>query len=328
MDRRTLEITIQYAEDLNKVNFISKMDVYVVVSISGGDESTKQKTKTTVNHDDGANPTWSFPMKFTVEEAALQQNRLVLDFKIKCKRALGDRVIGEVHVPVKELLDFPAKGRGGSTRSFVSYQVKKPSGKPKGKLTFSYQFRGKTTTSASHPPPQAAVEGVHGESMIAYPVVDPISPGMYPPIPQQPAAAEVYAESLTAYPVVELEPSSPYLLTEPGVYPSIPPDLAVVAPPPVKEVYGETMKAAYIVLEPTPPYTPATSVVHPPIPPPAGYLPATGGLKLEWYPPPPPPPPCCVYPPQGCFGHPPPMMQLAPDWWIVDWRYDMRCSGF
>lgn len=313
MGHRTLEITIQYAEDLSKVNFITKMDAYVVVSISGGDEHSNQKTKTTVSHGDDANPTWSFPMKFTVEEAALLQNRLILDFKIKCERALGDRLIGEVHVPIKELLGSPPKGR--AARTFVSYQVKKPSGKPKGKLTFSYKFcdkTQKTTTSA---------EKVHGGSTIAYPLLEPSSPS-FSPIPQQPVAAAVCAESLTSYPVVE--PSSPYLPIALG-YPL---EHAVVAPPPVEEVYRETM-AAYTVLEPTSPYpaaaTEAYAAYPTAIPPRLGYQPA-GGLKLEWYPPP--PRPCCVYPPQACFGHPPPIMQLAPDWWIVDWRYDTRCGGF
>lgn len=324
MGHRTLEITIQYAEDLSKVNFISKMDVYVVVSISGGDEHSNQKTKTTVSHGDDANPTWSFPMKFTVEEAALLQNRLILDFKIKCERALGDRLIGEVHVPVKELLDSPLKRRTASAaaaacRTFVSYQVKKPSGKPKGKLTFSYQFRDKTqkTTTCAVPPPPAAVEEVHGGSTITYPLLEPstpftpMGPGRYLP------------ESLTSYPVVEA--TSLYL--QPialGGYPPIPLEHGVVAPPPVEEVYGETT-AAYPVLEPTSPY-PAAAKGYPLIPPPLGYQPP-GGLKLEWYPPPP-PRPCCVYPPLAYFGHPPPMMQLAPDWWVVDWRHDTQCRGF
>lgn len=260
MECRTLEITIQYAEDLSKVNLISKMDVYVVVSISGGDESSRQKTKTEVSRGGGANPTWSFPMKFVVEEAALLQNRLMLDFTIKCERALGDRVIGEVHVPVKELLDFPAKIRGGATtaaKNFVSYQVKKPGAKPKGKLTFSYQFRGKTATSAAQPPPPPP-PAQHGKSTIAYPVVDPTPP--YP------------AAALGLYP------------------PTVPPQL---------------LRSPYFV-----------GGLYPPV-----YIPDGGLIRQEWSPLPP-------LPAEGYFGHPPPVMQLAPDWWIVDWRHDARCSGF
>ncbi|KAI3459274.1 hypothetical protein Pfo_015937 [Paulownia fortunei] len=164
MEYRTLEITLHYANDLNKVNLIWKMDVYVVVSISGGDKSSKQKTKT----------------QFTVEEEALQQNRLVLDFKLVCQRALGDRDIGEVHVPIKELLDSQAKG-AAEGKKFVSYQVTKPSGKPKGQLTFSYQFSEKNTSCAAPPP----VVKAYGEPVTAYPVVGPSS--VYPPV-----APEVY----------------------------------------------------------------------------------------------------------------------------------------
>ncbi|GFP83447.1 hypothetical protein PHJA_000488100 [Phtheirospermum japonicum] len=151
MDYRTLEITLQYAKDLNNVNLITKMDVYAVVSIAGGDKSSKQKTKTPVDHDGNTNPTWNFPMKFTVDEAALQMNRLTLDFKLICERALGDKDIGEVHVPIKELLDTPAKATGADGKQFVSYQVRKPSGKPKGQLHFSYQFGEKVVGPAAAP---------------------------------------------------------------------------------------------------------------------------------------------------------------------------------
>ncbi|XP_047963437.1 protein SRC2-like [Salvia hispanica] len=238
----TLDITVQYAEDLNKVSLISKMDVYVVVSISGN-----QKTKTPIHQGGGTNPTWTFPMKFAVEEAALTQNRLMLDFDIKCEKALGNRLIGQVHVPVKELLDIPAKPC--AAKNFVTYQVKKPDGRPKGKLTFSYHFR--PTTAA---PP---------DSTIVYPVVEPISP---------------------------------YHL--------------MIAP------------------ESTPPYSPAVcGGLYPPLPPPSSYLPACGMIKPEVYPQPLSSPPPCLKP-QGYFGHSPPMMQLAPDWWIADWRHDTRCTGF
>ncbi|GFP83448.1 hypothetical protein PHJA_000488200 [Phtheirospermum japonicum] len=140
MDYRTLEITLQYAKDLNNVNLITKMEVYAVVSIAGGDKSSRQKTKTPVDHDGKTNPTWNFPMEFTVDEAALQINRLTLDFKLICEGSLEKKDIGEVHVPMKELLDTPVKSTGADGKQFVSYQVRKPSGKPKGQLNFSYQF--------------------------------------------------------------------------------------------------------------------------------------------------------------------------------------------
>ncbi|KAK6146173.1 hypothetical protein DH2020_020042 [Rehmannia glutinosa] len=161
------------------------MNVYVVVSICGGDKNSKQKTKTPADHDGGANPTWGFPMKFTVEEVALQQNRLMLEFKLICERAFGDRDIGEVHVPIKELLDSPAKGGAGGMK-FVSYQVRKPNGKPKGHLTFSYQFIGKITSAGDpllvvpcsvNPPTAPMMEAERGGGYY------PPRGGRYPPPP-------------------------------------------------------------------------------------------------------------------------------------------------
>nr|GME12740.1 protein SRC2-like [Ipomoea batatas] len=177
MEQRTLEINVMSAKDLNKVNLISKMDVYVVVSISGGDEKSNQKAKTPVDRLGDTNPSWNSPMKFTIDEAAARQNRLNLLFKVRCDRALGDKDIGEVWVPIKELLDSPATG--GSGKQFVSYQVRKPSGKPKGQLTFSYQFGEKISVGPAlgsgsgsyYPPP---------EPVTAYPVVGSSS-GYAPP---------------------------------------------------------------------------------------------------------------------------------------------------
>ncbi|GER52205.1 calcium-dependent lipid-binding family protein [Striga asiatica] len=175
MENRNLDVTLQYARDLSNVNLISKMEVYAVVSISGGDKSAKQQTKSPPDRRGGSNPTWNFPMKFALDEAALQANRLSLDFKLVCERALGDKDVGEVHVPIKELLDSPARADG---KQFVSYQVRKPSGRPKGQLTFSYQFGGKT---AGPPPYGSAYPGkVDSEPVMAYPAG---SSSVYPPYP-------------------------------------------------------------------------------------------------------------------------------------------------
>ncbi|KAE8734022.1 Phi class glutathione transferase GSTF7 [Hibiscus syriacus] len=58
-------------------------------------------------------------------------------FKLVCERIQGDKELGKVNVPVKELLD--SSGEGGSMK-IVSFQVKKLSGRAKGSLDFSYRF--------------------------------------------------------------------------------------------------------------------------------------------------------------------------------------------
>jgi hypothetical protein len=161
MENRTLEINLISARDLKDVNHFSKMDVYAAVWLSG-DSQIKQKAKTNVDRNSGTSPSWNnFPMRFTFDESAANQNRLILVFKLRCERSLGgDKDVGEVYVPVKELLDYVGDGK---SMQFVSYRVRKPSGKPKGALNFSYRFSQK----------------------VAYPV-EPSAPpfdGSYPPSP-------------------------------------------------------------------------------------------------------------------------------------------------
>ncbi|KAH0730530.1 hypothetical protein KY289_001718 [Solanum tuberosum] len=180
MEYRTLDINVVSGKDLNKVNLITKMDVYVVVSISGADDDrSNQKTKTHVDHDGDNNPTWNFPIKFTIDDNAAVQNRLHLVFKLRCQRALGDKDIGQVDVPMKELLESSNSSNG--SKQFVSYQIRKPSGKPKGQLTFSYQFSDKITGNT-------VVDSKIENPATAYPALNPTpmvgSTSVYPP-PQQ-----------------------------------------------------------------------------------------------------------------------------------------------
>ncbi|KAJ6904205.1 protein SRC2-like [Populus alba x Populus x berolinensis] len=185
MGERTLEINVISARGLKDVNYISKMDVYAVVSISGGDDSKqkpKQKTKTPVDRAGGKNPTWNFPIKFTIPQTPIAENRLNVVFNLKCERALGDKDVGEVNVPVKELLDSAGDGK---SMKFVSYQVRKPSGKPKGEVSFSFKFSGistaaaaKVTNSSSQPVTAYAAVPVVGPSSVPY-----AGPGLYPPPP-------------------------------------------------------------------------------------------------------------------------------------------------
>ncbi|KAL1548443.1 DNA-directed RNA polymerase [Salvia divinorum] len=292
MEHRTLEIMLQSGIDLNKVNLISKMDVYAVVSISGGDKSSKQKTRSLVDHDGDANPTWNFTMKFTVDEAALQMNRLTLDIKLVCERALGDKDVGEVSVPIKELLDSPAPAAADG-KKFLSYQVRKPSGKPKGQLTFSCKFSDKIATAASAPPFTAPVPAGKSDfdPYAAYPAGN--SSG-YPPAGAYPPPA--------GYPVVEggghYPPPAGYPAAEgtghyppPPAYPAVAEASGHYPPPPAgyPVVGGAHKPGGY------PPPAPAGYGYPPPPPPGYGY--------------PAPPPPGYGYPPQQSYGYPPAAQQ-------------------
>ena len=216
MEYRPLEIKVLEAKGLKDVNFFSTMDVYVVVTISG-DPRTAQKTP--VDKDGGTSPKWNYQMKFNVDDALALQNGIGLNFKLRSERAFGDRDIGEVFVPMKELLDNAGDGKGDRV---VSYQVRKNSGKPKGTLSFSYKFGDKF--SAPAPAPKKAEEPV-----MAYPAMAPGAGssaayhypkhGGYPPPGAYPPPAGAYPHPAAAYPY-QAHPGYP---TQGGVYGTPPP---------------------------------------------------------------------------------------------------------
>ncbi|KAK9084195.1 hypothetical protein Scep_030666 [Stephania cephalantha] len=134
------------------------MDVYVI-TIIGGDPRTTQRTA--VAKGGGRNPTWNFPMRFTIVGEKPHQrryssnynNHIMLTFKIRSKRFLGDRDIGEVHVPVEDLL---VNAGDPKHINFVSYEVRRRSGISKGVLNFSYRFGEKVDVNEpvlAYPPP-------------------------------------------------------------------------------------------------------------------------------------------------------------------------------
>lgn len=211
MECRPLEITIVSATDLKDVNLMSKMDVYAVVTISGG---SNQKQKTPVDKDSGPNPKWNHTVKFTLFEEAVQQNQLALKIKVISDRSFGDKEIGEVQVPIKELLENSKDDLNGEKR--VSYSVRLPNGKAKGALNLAYKFGEKYTFQAPAPfPAQSAAHKAPVEPVMAYPASGHHAgpSNMYP----QPGG----------YP-----PAGPYPYPPPGGYPAPPPGYGYPAPPP------------------------------------------------------------------------------------------------
>ncbi|XP_059457468.1 protein SRC2-like [Corylus avellana] len=232
MENRSLEINVISARDIKDVNLFSKMDVYVAVAVLlSGDSQLMQKAKTKVDRNGGTSPSWNnFPMKFTIDDSAANQNRLLLVFKLRCKRGLGgDKAVGELYVPVKELLNYVGDGK---SMQFVSYQVRKHSGKPEGALNFSYRFTEKP----------------------AYPV-EPSAPP-FPPSPLGPSS----------YPVIKPEESDTACRP---VQPTAPPYFCPL-PPPVTYAYSTPLPPLpsyqqYVGYPPPPGYWyPPQPAVQPP----------------------------------------------------------------
>jgi hypothetical protein len=186
MAQRTLELTLISAKDLKDVNLLSKMEVYAVVSLSC-DPRSRQRTQ--ADRAGGRSPTWNATLRFAVPASGAGSLHVLL----RAERALGDRDVGEVHIPLSELLTgapdaaVPAK--------FVSYQVRKiNSGKAQGVLNFSYKLgevaksaAGYAPASYAQAPPPAAYPPAASASY-----AQPPPAAAYPPAYAQPPPASAY----------------------------------------------------------------------------------------------------------------------------------------
>ncbi|GKA17242.1 SRC2-like protein [Tanacetum coccineum] len=192
MECRTLDLTLRSATGLKNKSIFGKSDVYAVVSIS----ETHSKLRTPVDKHGGSEHTWNYPMRLTVDEALGQQNRFNLVIKIKAVGIFGDRTIGQVEVPIKELMEGIKDD--GKTMQETSYQVRGKSGKSRGYVSFSYKFGEKfiepVTAYPAYPP--GFVDG----SSSAYPAQ--LKAGYANPYEQQPGygGASLPPQGYAGYP--------------------------------------------------------------------------------------------------------------------------------
>ena len=126
MECRPLDITLNLAKDLKDLNLFSKMDLYAIVSIHNdyfNNNNNANQHRTHIDKDYDLNPKWNFPMKFTVDVSAVEQNRLPLVVKIKAEKKLaGDEEVSEAHVPIKKLLE--SYGEESKDERCVSYSIR------------------------------------------------------------------------------------------------------------------------------------------------------------------------------------------------------------
>ena len=115
----------EFSQGLEGLESFSKMDLYAVVSIHDDyfNNNNANQHRMHIDKDYGPNPKWNFPMKFTVDVSAAEQNRLLLIVKIKAEKKLaGDEEVGEAHVPIKELLE--SYGEESKDERCVSYSIR------------------------------------------------------------------------------------------------------------------------------------------------------------------------------------------------------------
>lgn len=134
----SLTITLTSAHAFKNINLFAKMRLYAVVSLIGDPPLTRRKTP--VDKTGGRKPHWDTTVEFRIPEHKLHQNSLMLVFQVRCQRTLrGDKDVGCLYVPVKELFDGVCTG-GRNFPQSVAIPVNSKSGNTKGVLYLSYMF--------------------------------------------------------------------------------------------------------------------------------------------------------------------------------------------
>ncbi|MCL7023691.1 hypothetical protein MKW94_021469 [Papaver nudicaule] len=184
----SMELKLMSCNGLAAFNFFQKLCTYVTVSIVSQDPKEKQKKrnhqkqKTPVDREGDGDPEWKHDVRFDLKQilssSALTTSldHMFIHFDILAEGFLGDRSIGQVVVPLRELIH---EFHGGGAMRFISYQVRGSDGKPNGTLNFSYKvFGNEIPASTFHIP------------AIVYPpapVVAPPTPVAYPPVDNYPS---------------------------------------------------------------------------------------------------------------------------------------------
>ncbi|XP_010504403.1 PREDICTED: protein SRC2-like [Camelina sativa] len=301
MANLTLELNIYSAKDLENVNLITKMDVYAVVYINGDDSRKNEKEKTPIDRTGESEPTWNHAVKFSVDQRLAYEGRLTLVVKLVCDRGIfGDKDLGEVEVPVLELLHgstpSPSLNRNGQgMMRFVTYQVRTPFGKGQGSLTFSYRFNtpsfepdssvsssspvctnpihtppdlpATTTTTMTYPPPPSSEASFYPPlSSIEHPPSS--QPQEYSPPPYPYPNPYQYNSHYPAHPINIYPPPSPSAsnLYPPPYYSTSPPQHQSYPPPPRHSYHQTQPTQSFHGYAPSSPQNHHGCVYHPPPP--------------------------------------------------------------
>lgn len=273
MESGSLELKVMFCKDVKGFNFFQKLLVYAQASIVSDDIEKKvkqpQQQRTPTDKEGDANPEWKHEMQFDLKEIAFNDcDHIFLLFELKHEGVMfGDKTIGEVKVPLKDLiLEFNGVSR------FVEYEVRNAEGKPNGVLTFSYKVNGNGTFVGPNSP-RVDITGYQIAHQHQGP--DHGSGVNYPPIHVHTSQPEVHY---------------PYISSPPGVaYPPVElhnPVLEMVSTPQAGQYSSPRWQESYYP-QPASPYYPP-----PPMPPPTPFS----------YPPPPPQPQPTIH---GEFYHPP-----------------------
>jgi hypothetical protein len=201
MEQRELEVTIISAQDLKNVSTFGKMTPYAVAWVY-----SNMKVSTPIDPKGSVNPTWNAPLKLIVEQRILEQPNATLNVDIYSHGSFSNKHVGSCSVPLSHLKEKDSKG--ADTKKFMSFLVRRPSGRTQGMLNLSLKL-GDVYQPSAMPGPSSAVaqtvEPNNNNPIMAYPAGYPngsnqAGGSQYPQYPPQ------YPQS---YPPV-MGPPAPY----------------------------------------------------------------------------------------------------------------------
>ncbi|KAL5797337.1 hypothetical protein ACOSQ2_002157 [Xanthoceras sorbifolium] len=263
MESGSLELKVMFCKDLKAFNFFQKLSVYAQVSIASDDPEKKLKQKqqqrTPADKEGDGNPEWKHEMRFDLKEIPFHDcDHIFLHFQLKHEGAMfGDKTIGEVHVPFKDLI----LESNGVVR-YVNYEVSNTEGKSNGVLNFSYKVNGNGTVIETNSP-RINVTGYP----IAHHHHDQGSGIQYPQLDVHSSQPEVHYPVLNSphgvvYPPLELQNSQQETVSSPQAVQYSSPRWQH----PHQESYYPQPDATTYYPQPPPPPPPVYS--YPPRPPP------------------------------------------------------------
>ncbi|XP_050235294.1 protein SRC2 homolog [Mercurialis annua] len=266
MESKSMELKVMYCQDLKAFNFFQKLLVYVLVSIVSEDPEKKLKQnhqqRTPTDTEDDGNPEWNHEMQFDLSEVSFVDcDHLFVHFDLRHEGLyFGDKTIGEVRVPLKDMIQESC----GITR-FLNYQVKSPEGKPNGILNFSCKINAKREDMGIHSPTSeitgysVIVQHHHHHHHHPTSEAESSSPRVhYPSLNFESSFPESNSAVQVSYPTLNIEHET--------LYPPYPPPLAGPPPPPLPHQSPPSfLHGLPPPLQPPPP--PQGPLYHSPYPP-------------------------------------------------------------
>lgn len=142
MSFQLLELNLVSAQDLEPLS--KSMQTYAVAWLQ-----PERRLLTRVDRDGHTNPTWNEKFLFRVDDKFLNKESSAVMIEIYASSWLRDTLIGAVRVLISNLLPPSSRTEGISKMRFVTLQICRPSGRPKGILKVGVALLDSTLGSMS-----------------------------------------------------------------------------------------------------------------------------------------------------------------------------------